>query len=538
MAASLSKEETIRQNERIAIDKIAKAQAEHQKGKFATSSGMTVEGERTATHASASQDKSVLHAGYLIKAPPIKGKVSIKGWKSRYFVLRKESVVLQYYGSKESFEEGEPPKGVIDLAVCDRPITRTRAGGAHDLQKQVGKKYANLITLSSPQRVYHFSAPSVKDAMTWATLLGDVHKKLQVPGLAPGRPDDDATLDEDDDEEVLTTTVPPNNKPGMSTAPTSGGPTLPQGTVLRPRGSGSGGTPAASGIATAHLASKMDRTHESREWFFGPMDRAETEEMLTEALASDGSGLFIVRSSETTGGFVMSWIGGTEGKITHTQVLELSDGTFKFKSKHGPPPQKSLTRLIECEEFRAMLRRADASFRREATGGTADDSGPVTQRSVPGGNGADNDADTGKIESFYLTHTPRDKRRRRPTTAASDAAMQLRKAQRENERLQQELNAAREFLAAQGDDNDTGADTHDAPPPIPPRATEFKTAEIHSQGSQRRKPSDGPLIVAPLAEQDLVSQLLLQQELRYKLEETYTRIRKFSGDFVEEDEEI
>ena len=78
MAASLSKEETIRQNERIAIDKIAKAQAEHQKGKFATSSGMTVEGERTATHASASQDKSVLHAGYLIKAPPIKGKVSIK----------------------------------------------------------------------------------------------------------------------------------------------------------------------------------------------------------------------------------------------------------------------------------------------------------------------------------------------------------------------------------------------------------------------------------------------------------------------------
>ena len=44
--------------------------------------------------------------------------------------------------------------------------------------------------------------------------------------------------------------------------------------------------------------------------------------MLREAAASDGSGLFIVRHSERTSSYVMSWIGGGEGKVTHTQVCK------------------------------------------------------------------------------------------------------------------------------------------------------------------------------------------------------------------------
>ena len=59
---------------------------------------------------------------------------------------------------------------------------------------------------------------------------------------------------------------------------------------------------------------------------------------------------------DTHAGFAMSWIGGHKGTITHTKVSKLGTGVYKFDSKHGPSPQISLTALIECEEFRAMLR--------------------------------------------------------------------------------------------------------------------------------------------------------------------------------------
>jgi hypothetical protein len=242
----------------------------------------------------------------------------------------------------------------------------------------------------------------------------------------------------------------------------------------------------------------------------------------------------------------MSWIGGTDSKVTHTQVLELEDGTFKFKSKHGPPAKASLTKLIEGKEFVAMLRKADQSFRNDCT----EDEEPVGKTvtiSVTEDSKSSTSAGRTRAESFYVTHTPRDKRRRRPTTAASDAAVQLRKMQKENERLRQELQSAREFLVAQagaddGDDGDDGADFSHLPPPPPSAAPaeEFKVAAVHTQDSQRRKKgSDDPLITAPLREQDLVTQLLLQQELRQKLDDTYTRIRQNNGgDFVEADEDI
>ena len=55
-------------------------------------------------------------------------------------------------------------------------------------------------------------------------------------------------------------------------------------------------------------------------------------------------------------GFAMSWIGGHKGTITHTKVSKLGNGSFKFDSSHGPAPQVSLSVLIECQEFRDMLR--------------------------------------------------------------------------------------------------------------------------------------------------------------------------------------
>eukprot|EP00035_Acanthoeca_spectabilis_P037980 m.49087 g.49087 ORF g.49087 m.49087 type:complete len:585 (+) comp8941_c0_seq2:627-2381(+) len=583
--ASKTKEEQIRENEKIAIAKMAQAQAKHERAVYASASGMEADVRKASVAVGASKlgvapdDQTVVHSGYLIKAPPTSGKLSMKGWKSRFFVLRKRSAVLQYYASKEAFKKGDLPKGIIDLTLCEHPHTRSNKGATFEKQKQVSKKYSNIITLTSPRRVYHFSAPSVVEAMRWVKLIGDVQERIKTSGLAPysygaaapapvlagGGDADELSEDEDEDDEEDEDAPPPVSNGGAprTPAPVAQSPTSRSHGAAPPRGATSPKSePRAAaplpppGTFTGVPPVKMDRTHESRPWFFGPMDRTEADETLREAAASDGSGLFIVRSSEHTGGFVMSWIGGTNGKVTHTQVLELPSGMFKFKSKHGPPSQPTLTKLIECKEFVAMLRRADDSFRKTCSEDEPEEAQPTTQKKVslavpeykPDSSNDSSSVRT-RTESFYVTHTPRDKRRRRPTTAASDAAVQLRKMQKENERLRQELQAAREFLAAQaapesgGDDGDDGDDFVPPPPPPPPPADdEFQIASIHKQDSQRKTPSStksgAPLITAPLREQDLVTQLLLQQELRKKLEETYTRISQNSGDFVEPDEDI
>lgn len=88
----------------------------------------------------------------------------IRGWKSRFFVLRKRSAVLQYYASKEAFQKGDLPKGIIDLTLCEHPHTRSNKGTTFEKQKQgpchsshsraLGFLFSCSLPLTSPRFCY------------------------------------------------------------------------------------------------------------------------------------------------------------------------------------------------------------------------------------------------------------------------------------------------------------------------------------------------------------------------------------------------
>eukprot|EP00041_Stephanoeca_diplocostata_P031632 m.990372 g.990372 ORF g.990372 m.990372 type:complete len:786 (+) comp24000_c1_seq29:267-2624(+) len=261
------------------------------------------------------------------------------------------------------------------------------------------------------------------------------------------------------------------------------------------------------GYSAGVAPTKVDRRYEARPWYYGVMDRNEAESILRDALSPEGSGLFIVRRSDHSGNqLVMSWIGGKDRIVTHTKIADTPDG-FQFVSKHGPPMKPSLVDLIECTEFRDMLRRADASFRRECeedgegSGADGDSNADAADAAEAEDDFSDDLSASGAVgakpprrESFYIAHTPRGRASagqkaraikqgrtqvgnkiivqapRKPTDADDAATRELLRMEHENMRLKRELLAAQAFLQSQSATHEVSWDASQgtARPAAPP----------------------------------------------------------------------
>jgi hypothetical protein len=248
------------------------------------------------------------------------------------------------------------------------------------------------------------------------------------------------------------------------------------------------------------------------------------EDTLREATSSAVcGGLFLVRQSDRGIGFAMSWIGGHKGTITHTKVSKLGNGMYKFDSKHGPSPQISLTALIECEEFRAMLRRAHDSFQQNASEALSRARAKNMTVAAPSAGIDESDDD------FYIMHTPLKLKAASPSTSSSTPGSAAEKMKNENDKLRGELLEAQAWLAHA---REGGGDAPVAPA-VPAAGAVAKQYMHHVP----LKSKEGA-VKAPLSEVDLVAQV--QQDLVDRLEMTYAAIQSQGSlrDRVDTDHDI
>jgi len=115
----------------------------------------------------------VIHEGWLTKSPPLESQKSIfkARWRKRWVVLLQgelqDQFMLQYFTDQSK----NKMKGTINLKHC--------MGISSNLIVESEKKSqeAYMFSLSTPDRVYHFSSDSKQLTQTWVEIISNACSK-------------------------------------------------------------------------------------------------------------------------------------------------------------------------------------------------------------------------------------------------------------------------------------------------------------------------------------------------------------------------
>lgn len=110
----------------------------------------------------------VVLSGYLTKSPP-ESRSAVSQWRRRWFVLADSKLVyplaaryvrFEYYSSEEDAKSLADPKGVINLQVCNKVVSREPFRG-----------HKHVFDVCTSDRVYHLNAESAEEKDEWIRAL-------------------------------------------------------------------------------------------------------------------------------------------------------------------------------------------------------------------------------------------------------------------------------------------------------------------------------------------------------------------------------
>ena len=113
-----------------------------------------------------------IHEGWLTKSPPLESQKSIfkARWRKRWVVLQQGELADQFLLQYFTDQSKSKLKGTINLKHC--------MGISSNLIVESEKKsQAYMFSLSTPDRVYHFSSDSKQLTQTWVEIISNACSK-------------------------------------------------------------------------------------------------------------------------------------------------------------------------------------------------------------------------------------------------------------------------------------------------------------------------------------------------------------------------